>query len=165
VTYLVTISDTLTAELLVVNQCAQEFTFENCLHTYFAVGDVRDVTVLGLKGVDYLNQPTNLSRHTDTADAIRVVEEVDRAYLNTRGTVEIHDASLRRIIRVEKTGSCSTVVWNPWMTKSKAMPDFGEDEYQRMICVESGNVTSDRVTLKPGGTARLGLKLSIAPLV
>lgn len=165
VDYLVTLSETLATELVVVNKSVSEFTFENCLHTYFAVGDIRDVSIVGLKGVEYLDQPTNFSRHTDTADAIRVTEEVDRAYLNTRGMVEIHDASLRRVIRVEKTGSCSTVVWNPWIAKSKAMPDFGDDEYQRMICVESGNVASDRVTLKPGGTARLKVVLSTAPLV
>lgn len=44
------------------------------------------------------------------------------------------------------------------------MPDFGEEEYTTMICVESGNVASDRITLQPGGTARLKVTLSSAPL-
>ncbi len=158
--YLVTVSDTLTAELVVMNRSAGEFTFENCLHTYFAVGDIGKVQVVGLKGVDYLDQPTNFSRHTDANAAIQVAGEVDRAYLNTPHPVEIHDAALQRVILVEKEGSVSTVVWNPWIEKAKAMQDFGDEEYKEMICVESGNVASDRLTLKPGGVSRLKVKLS-----
>jgi len=30
------------------------------------------------------------------------------------------------------------------------MPDFGNDEYQRMVCIESGNVSSNQITLPPG---------------
>jgi len=163
VDYLVTVSDTLKAELVVMNRSAREFTFENCLHTYFAVGDISAIKVVGLKDVEYLNQPTNFSRHRETNDAIQVTGEVDRAYLNTPHKVEVLDPSLRRVIRIEKKSSASTVVWNPWIEKSKAMQDFGEDEYKEMICVESGNVSSDRITLKPGSTSRLKVKFSSEP--
>jgi len=164
VDYLVTVSDTLTAELVVMNRSAGEFMFENCLHTYFAVGDIGAVKVVGLKGVEYLDQPTNFSRHTDRDEAIRIASEVDRAYLNTRHAAEIHDGSLQRVIRVEKEGSNSTVVWNPWIEKAKVMQDFGDEEYKEMICVESGNVASDRFALKPGATSQLKVKLSSKPL-
>jgi glucose-6-phosphate 1-epimerase len=162
--FLVAVSDTLTMELLVVNKSTGEFTFENCLHTYFAAGDIGAVSVIGLKGTEYLNQPTKFSRHTDMADVIVVTDEVDRAYLNTTATVEIHDASLRRKICVEKEGSRSTVVWNPWIAKAKTMPDFGDEEYKSMICVESGNVASNRLTLKPGECSRLKVILRSQPL-
>jgi D-hexose-6-phosphate mutarotase len=160
----VTVNKSLTAELTVINQSDREMVFENCLHTYFAVGDIGAVSVAGLKGADYLNQPTGHSRHTDNDDVIRVAEEVDRAYLNTTHAVEIRDTSLNRVIRVEKDGSNSTVVWNPWIAKSKTMQDFGDDEYQRMICVESGNVSENAVRVAAGGTLRLKVKLSSAPL-
>lgn len=163
VDYLVTVSDTLTAELAVMNRSAREFTFENCLHTYFAVGDIGAVKVVGLKGVDYLDQVEAFARKTETNDAIRITSEVDRTYLDTPHTVEIHDAALRRTIRVEKEGSASTVVWNPWIENSKGMPDFGDEEYQQMICVESGNVATDKINLPPGQTSRLKVKLSSVP--
>ena len=162
VEYVVEINDRLTAELIVTNQTAQPFTFENCLHTYFTVGDIKAVSVTGLKGAEYLNQPTGFSRHTDTDDAIRFTGEVDRAYLNTASTIEIHDASLHRVIRVEKEGSQSTVVWNPWIAKAKAMPDYGDEEYQQMVCVESGNVKENEITLAPGQTSRLKVTLGSA---
>ena len=160
VEYFVTVNHSLVVELVVKNESEREVTFENCLHTYFAVGDISGVTVAGLKGTEYLNQPTNYSRHQDNEELIRVGGEVDRAYLNTTATMEIHDGSLGRVVRVQKEGSNSTVVWNPWIAKSKVMQDFGDEEYQTMICVESGNVAENAIKLAPGGTSRLKVKLS-----
>jgi D-hexose-6-phosphate mutarotase len=163
VEYIVTVSDTLSAELVVTNQSATDFVFENCLHTYFAVGDINAVSITGLKGVDYLDAVAGFARKTESGDAIRIDSEVDRVFLDTAHTVEIHDASLRRMIRAEKENSASTVVWNPWIAKAKAMPDFGDEEYTQMVCVESGNVMSNQTKLAVGQTARLSIKLSSAP--
>jgi D-hexose-6-phosphate mutarotase len=100
------------------------------------------------------------ARKVESSDAIRIDTEVDRVYLNTTAAVEIHDAKLRRVIREEKSGSASTVVWNPWIAKSKAMSDFGDDEFKRMVCVESGNVAENQIVLGPGKSAALKVVLS-----
>ena len=119
----------------------------------------------GLKGVEYLDAVDNFARKTEQGDAIRFTAETDRVYFNTPHTTEIRDAALRRVIRVEKENSVSTVVWNPWIAKSKAMADYGDDEYLRMVCVESGNVKAEAIKLAPGGVATLKVKLSSAPFV
>ena len=81
-------------------------------------------------------------------------------FLDAAGLVEILDPKLRRRIRVEKSGSASTVVWNPWIAKAQQMPDFGNDEYQQMVCVESGNVSKNKTTLLPGKSSVLKVELS-----
>jgi D-hexose-6-phosphate mutarotase len=163
--YVVTVTDCLTLELIVTNaDPKQAFSFENCLHTYFAVGDIGDVSIAGLKGLSYLDKVDSFAQKTETADAIRINSEVDRIYLDTPGPVEIHDEKLGRRIRIEKSGSASTVVWNPWIAKGQQMPDFGNDEYRRMVCVESGNVARNKLTLPPGKSAALRVKLCSAPL-
>lgn len=164
VEYIVTIDSRLTVELVVTNKSAHKLAFENCLHTYFAVGDINAVSVTGLKGVDYLDALENRQRKIETAEAVRFNGEVDRIYVNTPHAVEIRDESLNRITRVEKEHSLSTVVWNPWIAKAKAMPDYGDDEYQRMVCVESGNVAVNAVSLLPGEVSRLRVKLSSVPI-
>jgi glucose-6-phosphate 1-epimerase len=164
VEYVVTVNDTLRAELVVRNQSPHEFVFENCLHTYFTIGDINSISVSGLKGVDYLDALDNRAQKTERAEAIRFTAEVDRIYLNTPHAVVIRDESLHRVIQVEKEHSLSTVVWNPWIAKAKAMPDFGDDEYQRMVCVESGNVAMNKVTAAPGGSVSLTVKLSSTPI-
>ena len=165
VEYVVTVGEELTAELIVKNGSASEFVFENCLHTYFTVGDIHQTSVTGLKGVEYLDAVDNFARKTEQADVIRFIAETDRVYFNTPHTTEIRDAALRRVIRVEKENSVSTVVWNPWIEKAKRMVDYGDDEYLRMVCVESGNVRAEAIKLAPGGVAKLKVKLSSSALV
>jgi D-hexose-6-phosphate mutarotase len=159
--YIVTVNQALTLQLVVTNRSKDaEFTFENCLHTYFEVADVTAISLSGLKGIIYLDTIGGSVEKTETSDALRISSEVDRIYQNTTGTVDILDPRLGRRIRVEKQGSTSTVVWNPWINKSRQMPDFGDEEYERMICVESGNVASNSISLPPGGSSTLTLKLS-----
>lgn len=162
--YIVTVSDTLELKLVITNSSPdKEFTFEECLHTYFTVGDISAVSVVGLKGVSYEDKVDNFAKKTETNDAITIASEVDRVYFDTTGTVEIQDRSLHRKIIVEKQSSASTVVWNPWIAKAQQMSDFGNDEYQKMVCVESGNVGKNKVTLAPGKSSTLTVKLSSAP--
>lgn len=164
VEFTVTVSQALTCELLITNKSQQNFSFEDCLHTYFNVGDVSQISVTGLKGTDYLDQMENFARKRETNDQIKITCETDRIYLNTAATVEILDAKLNRRIRIAKSGSRSTVLWNPWVDKSKRMPDFGDDEFHNMVCVESCNVSEDKRTLAPGQTSSLKIELSTIAL-
>lgn len=163
--YVITVSESLKLQLIVTNNAAEDpLTFESAFHTYFEVGDVTAISIHGLKGVSYLDKVANFAQRTETEDAIRISSEVDRIYLNTTTPLEIHDPRFGRKIRIEKQGSNSTVVWNPWVGRSQQMPDFGNDEYQRMVCVETGNVSANEITLAPGRSCTLGTTLSILPL-
>jgi len=160
VNYSVTVGEVLICELIVSNKSVEQVVeFENCLHTYFLVGDIRKVGVTGLTGIEYLDKVDNFKVREQDREILRVEAETDRAYLDTPGPVEIIDESLRRKIRVETTGSLSTVVWNPWIEKSQRLPDFGNEEYLRMICVESGNIARNQIRLAPGESAALKVKL------
>src|ERR1039457_2861706 len=114
--YIVTVNQALTLELVITNQSKDaEFTFENCLHSYFDVADVTAISIHGLKGVNYLDKVASYLEKAETSDALRIASEVDPTYQNTTATVEIRDPRLGRKICVEKQGSASTVVWNPWI--------------------------------------------------
>ena len=161
--YVVTVNESLTLELIVTNKSTDaNLEFEECLHTYFAVEDIGSATIAGLKGHSYLDKVANFAKKKETDEAIRIASEVDRIYLDAAGTVDIHDAKLGRVIRVAKKHSSSTVVWNPWIVKAQQMPDFGNEEYQKMVCVESGNVNVNKLTLAPG--KRSALKVTISGL-
>lgn len=163
--YSVTVGEALICELSVTNKSGEQpVEFENCLHTYFQVGDIRKVGVVGLKGVEYLDKVENFKVNRQADEILRIGGETDRAYLDTVGPVEIIDESWRRKIRIEATGSHSTVVWNPWIEKSQRLPDFGNEEYLRMICVESGNIARNQIHLEPGQSSSLKVKLITNPL-
>ncbi len=163
--YVVTVKDTLTLQLIITNRSTDEvLTFENCLHTYFEVGDCTAISIGGLKGVSYLDRVDHFANKLETGQVIRIASEVDRTFLDASGPVEILDPVFGRRILVEKQGSASTVVWNPWIAKSQQMPDFGNEEYRNMVCVESGNVAANEIKLPPGQTRTLTVKLSSGPL-
>jgi D-hexose-6-phosphate mutarotase len=164
VDYIITVNEGLTLELQVTNKSTDaKLEFEECLHTYFAVEDIAGTSIVGLTGVSYLDKVDNFARKTETHDAIRVSSEVDRVYLDATGTVEIRDAHMQRVIRIEKEHSASTVVWNPWIDKAQQMVDFGNEEFHKMVCVESGNVNVNKLTLAPGKTSHLKVKLHSVP--
>jgi glucose-6-phosphate 1-epimerase len=164
VDYFVSVGSTLTCDLAVTNNSQQNFTFEDCLHTYFQIGDINMISLYGLNGVEYLDQMEGFARKLETHEEIAIICETDRIYLNTESTVEIRDAKLQRRIRVAKSGSRSTVLWNPWIEKSKRMPDFGDEEFHHMVCVESCNVSENKRTLAPGESSSLKIELGTAAL-
>ena len=164
--FVVTVSDTLTMELLAANDsCDEMLEIENCLHTYFQVGDIGAVSIDGLRGAHYLDNAAagNGELKTQTESPLRIAKETNRLYLDTTSVVEIHDENLGRVICVEKSGSNSTVVWNPWTTQ-KLPDDFDPAEHKHMVCVESGNVKQNKISLAPGKTSVLKVVLSSAPL-
>lgn len=165
VDYIVTVSDTLDLRVLIANLAEDTpFPLELCLHSYFAVADIRSARINGLAGTQYLDKVEDFTRKTQTAESIEISSEIDRVYLDTQSAVEILDPGNHRVIRIEKEGSRSTVVWNPWSRKAQQMPDLGDDEYLHMVCVESGNVSQNSIELPPGQTTTLSVRLSSSPL-
>jgi D-hexose-6-phosphate mutarotase len=163
--YTVTVGDALEVKLTVTNSAASgDFKFEACLHSYFTVGEIAATSLKGLKGTKYIDKVDGGAEKTESNDEIKIASETDRVYMDTTAAVEIRDSKLRRKILVEKSGSASTVVWNPWIAKSKAMADFGDEEYHTMVCVESGNVGKNIVTLAPEGSRIIATKISSVSL-
>jgi glucose-6-phosphate 1-epimerase len=68
---------------------------------------------------------------------------------------------MKRRITIAKRGSDSTIVWNPWVQKARAMPDFGDDEWPRMLCIETANVGDAAVTLRPEDRHTMTAEISV----
>jgi D-hexose-6-phosphate mutarotase len=157
----VTVSGKLTMELTATNESAAAIEIENCLHTYFHVGDINQVSLIGLAGAPFDDFAAGAAgaRKAENDAVLRIAKETNRVYPDTTATVEIRDNNFKRTIHVEKSGSNSTVVWNPWTTQ-KLPDDFDPAEHKHMVCVESGNVKQNKISLAPGQTASLKVVLS-----
>ena len=148
--YRVAVGAMLELALEVQNPSDTPWAFEEALHTYLAVSDVREVSIHGLAGADYLDKTDGMKRKTQDPDPIRITGETDRVYLNTQTTCVVEDPTGGRRLVVEKSGSDVTVVWNPWIAKAKALADFGDEEWPRMLCIETCNAADRAITLRPG---------------
>ncbi len=149
VEFIVTAGSHLEMEFRVVNQGQSPLRYEIALHTYFTVSDVRHIEISGTEGLKYFDKVAQEERQQEDAP-LRFTGETDRMYNGTQSTCVLRDAGLKREIRVEKSGSNSTVIWNPWIDKARKMPDFGDEEWTGMVCIETANVGSDAITLQPG---------------
>lgn len=152
----------LTLSLTVTNRGADEVGYEAALHTYLAVGDIRQAGVTGLEGCGYRDTvPGRDPGPQVQAGSISFTEETDRLYRH-EGDAVLHDPAWGRSITVSKQGSASTVVWNPWIAKAAAMPDFGDDEWPAMVCIEAGNLRDAAVRLAAGDSHTLTQSLALA---
>jgi glucose-6-phosphate 1-epimerase len=155
------IGTTLEMELEVVNASAEPFTFSQALHTYFVVGDASQVRVDGLHAAKYRDFPDR-TQLTVQQGSVTFSEETDRVYVDTAATCVLVDPVLGRRITVQKSGSGSTVVWNPWATKAAGMADLGDDEWPSMVCIETANAFENSVALAPNASHRMTVSIDVS---
>lgn len=147
-----TLGRELEMKLSVSNTGEEPISFEAALHTYFVVSDVRSIGIAGLKGAEYLDKMDGMKRKTESDEAIRFVAETDRVYVNTDATCTIDDPGMDRAIEIAKSGSKSTVVWNPFPKRAGELADLGEENWSGFVCVETANAGENAITLPAGRT-------------
>ncbi|KAG5538273.1 hypothetical protein RHGRI_019008 [Rhododendron griersonianum] len=138
------------------------FSFSFAYHTYLSVSDISEVRIEGLETLDYLDNLCQRERFTEQGDAITFESEVDRLYLSSPNVIAVLDHERKRTYVIRKEGLPDVVVWNPWEKKSRAMSDFGDEEYKQMLCV-NGAAIQKPITLKPGEEWTGRLELTAVP--
>jgi glucose-6-phosphate 1-epimerase len=158
-----TFGSELKLELICINTGTKPLRFEEALHTYNQVADVANVRLQGLDGTRYLDNTDSNKEKTRVGNVI-VASQMDDAYLDTQTAVTLIDPGLRRQIRLEKTESRTTVVWNPWREAAAKMQDLGDGEWKRFLCVEASNIMGAAITLGPGQEHKITALLSVEKL-
>ncbi len=154
----------LTIELTCTNRSQSVLPFEDALHTYFAVSDVRHITIRGLEEADYLDSLDGMRRVNQGHAPVSFTAETDRIYIDTQAECVIEDPGKNRRIRVAKSGSDSTVVWNPWTTKTPRLGDMDLEEWPGMVCVETCNVGENAKSLGPEETRTTTAVIGVEPI-
>lgn len=150
----------LISQLTMTNSGNKDFTVTSAFHSYYLVGNVDKIAIYGLEGANYTDKVANFSEKKQNGP-IRIINETDRIYLDTANDCVIEDPVLKRKIRVHKSGSNSTVVWNPWIEKSHQMKDLGDQDYLNLVCVETTNAGKDIITISPGKQHNLEMKVAV----
>ena len=145
----VILSDSLRIAVRVCNRDTTPFSFQFALHTYFAVADIGQVRLHGLRGTRLRDHLRGGAESVEEREEIRFDRETDQVHLDIPGPLTLRDAKDGRKLIINQTGMQDAVVWNPWIDKARALPDFGDEEYQRMVCVETGRIATP-VRLDPG---------------
>ena len=166
----VVVGQTLRLELTTSNTASYDYTqttgfvITEAFHTYFRIGDIGAVKVIGLEGASYLDKVDGGTRKLQEGP-LAFTGETDRVYTATRTDCVIEDGRLKRRIRIAKKGSDTTVVWTPWIEKAAKMGDFGQPEgWRETLCIESANALGDAVNIPASGEHTLVAEYSVEPL-
>ena len=166
VAYQITVGRRLAMQLTVANDGDAPLVFEEALHAYYAVGDVRRAPVSGLGGaacldkrdVDANGAP---KRKVQQEEPLLLTRTTDRVYEGSAGECVIDDQANGRTIRVAKSNARTTIVWNPWEELAAKLADMEPEGWVEMLCVESANAGADTVTLAPGGAHTMRAEVTV----
>ena len=149
------LSNTLNVELKTTNLSSSNMYFSQALHSYFPTSDIHNTKILGAEKQNYVDA-LDLWKTKQQVESIAIKKEVDRIYFGK---------SDYRILTPEhatcvKSNSLSSVIWNPWINKSKRLSQFSDNAYQSMLCIESANALEDAVSLPSLKSHTLKLNIS-----
>lgn len=129
------------------------------LHSYIAVGDLRQVALSGLENAGCHDKLTD-THGTLPATPWRFVAATD-AVVGSGAPLQLHDEAWQRTVTISSSGSASTVVWTPWQNGAAAMADLPDDGWPHFLCVEAANAGSDRREIAPGDSHTLAQHLRL----
>ncbi len=141
---------------------SEPFDYEEALHAYLVVGDVHRARVEGLAGVPFFDKVTGTERvhdrrpHLHRRDGRRVPHRAARSPCTTRPS----GAGWSSAPRVPR----NIVVWNPWDVKAAEVPDIGDDDWERFVCIEGANAFENAVALAPGESHTTTYRVEVQPL-
>jgi glucose-6-phosphate 1-epimerase len=159
-------SHTLTTTLTIHNTGETSFDYQTLLHTYFKIDNsgALDSSACYVNGLDRYTVEDKITGETyvQSDEKIIVDREFDRIYtppvgLNKVDVIVSTGKEVTSKVNLVATAKMSdgknvpvsVVVWNPYIEKAKAMGDFGDEQYQDMICVEPGLLSGEGTTLEP----------------
>jgi len=156
----VTFGSELKLELVCTNTGTKPLRFEEALHTYNRVADVHKARLLGLENVRFFDNTESNKEKTQLGE-VALASQTDNAFLDTPNAVDLLDPKMRRRLRLKKSNSLTTVVWNPWREAAAAMKDMGDGEWTEFLCVEASNILGAAIDLEPGAEHKMTAVLSV----
>ncbi|GHA38347.1 D-hexose-6-phosphate mutarotase [Photobacterium aphoticum] len=141
------IGQSLKVTLTSTNTDEQPWHYSGALHTYFAIDDIRQVSITGM-GESYLDS-TQGGKVCTGGDSMIFNGEVDRVYTQPHDTITVKDGSPRQL-HITNEGHTAAVIWNPWQDLSISMADMADNSFETMVCVESTIHGDSAITLAPG---------------
>lgn len=149
VSLIVVFGKQLSVSLETENTGVVPFTFNQALHTYFAVPDINKVTLDGVSG-KYKDKLQNWAVQ-DTPSPYTFTGETDRIHLEPIEHITINSAK-HPLTAVHSQGHDSVVIWNPWRGAA-TMSDMDAFGYTHMVCVETA--CTKGIMLNPKETHRM----------
>lgn len=126
----------LTNTLSINLRCDTPLLQQAALHSYFATSSLANTQVQPLPA-QYADK-VSATVVAASSDRAEFNAEVDRVYSATAGELTILNGT--KEVKLTQSGHDASVVWNPWLKRSKQIGDLADDSYLQFICVETARL-------------------------
>lgn len=123
----------------------QEIYLTQAFHTYLPTDDIRQTRIEDFNQTQYVDMLNDNTQTLKQMGDITFGQEVDRIY-EASPTIVLKTPTYRATLTAKN--SLSTVIWNPWIEKSKTLDQFAPNDFEKMVCIETANAGKDFVKLK-----------------
>lgn len=159
----ITVGNVLTIELVTRNTGQQPFSITQALHSYFKVGQIDRVAVIGLSDKEYIDKVDDRQQKTQSG-TVTFSAECDRIYLDVPPELTIEDRSLNRNIVITATNSKTAIVWNPGAEVAENMADLGDKDYLNFVCVETANAANEVIEVAAGDEYKMTARYALSEI-
>ena len=161
--------DELNLSLAVANTGSNNWSFTGCLHTYFLFAETSQVELHGLGGAEFTEKCSVERSVKMQEDAVVVIPAearksgteagfehgfVDRIYHDTSNEFEFKRGGDVLYTVKQSPSWPDTTVYNPWLGDKQGTkgPDFDDDGYTKIICLEPTVSHRSVQEVEAGGT-------------
>lgn len=155
-----TLGKTLHLQLTTLNTDHRSVTYSQALHTYLPTNDINETRIHGAQNTHYIDA-LDQWQFKPQRGCINFQGETDRIYQLNSNAQTLRAVTPSHTLIIRPSNSCSVVIWNPWIEKSKRLSQFSHNDYKNMFCIETANVLDDAVTLAPNASHTMSMQLSI----
>lgn len=153
------LSNDLKISLMTENTDEKDWTYSGAIHTYFKVSDIAKTQISGV-GQRYYDGVQDYVE-CQGENVMTIDKETIRVCIDPQDTIVVTDSDEEKNITVENHGHNAAVVWNPWKETTQAMADMPDEDYKKMLCVESTIYGQTPVTVKVGEVHTLDTVISL----
>ena len=108
------------------------------LHTYVACKHIDDIKIFGL-GSAYNDALQNAKPCECQHEMLYIDQAIDRIYTKPEATTRLEDND--RTISISHENHSDVVVWNPWKEGVAKLADMHQDDYEKMLCIETARIS------------------------
>lgn len=154
----VVVGEMLSVTLTTTNLNPLPLQLTEALHTYFKLPMNADITMSGLQDAQEINTLQGNQKRMVVGD-LAVSSPIDNVYLNVKSSLSAKvDGELR--LQIDSSSAQSCVLWNPGPETVKGFTDIADADWPQFLCIENGNVWSNRVIIEPETKHRLKIAIS-----
>jgi len=134
------------------HQDSQPCQLSHALLAYWRIGDVNEVTLAGLDGVQSYDK---ISRKSVMQQGELEVTGACQRVFSGASQLRLQDHAWARNLAIDTVDSDDTVIWHPG---SRPLMGVSGKESQGFLCVEATSGSQDNLSLAPGEQAHLSLQ-------